>query len=151
MQDFLVKRCPWLFRGALISVTVLIFAIFSISFLAVYLPMKASDELYSNLRRTYSFHFIAMAYCIFLLLALWALTKTYWVGPGYNSKLFKSVKLERIEKEEEFNNPDARTFEESKHAEEEIKQAAEADLAPGAREGLIDSAIDSEDEKGLQD
>ena len=41
--------------------------------------------------------FIAVFYINFFLLAMWALARTYMVGPGYITDHFKSVKIEYLE------------------------------------------------------
>ena len=42
----------------------------------------------------YRLHFVGASYLTSLLLTLMALFMTYWVGPGFASDHFESVKLE---------------------------------------------------------
>ena len=45
---------------------------------------------------TLSNSFIGVTYITFVLLALWSLAMTYFVGPGYCREIFKSVPLDPV-------------------------------------------------------
>ena len=81
-------------NGALISVTLLILLGLTASFFFTVIIPKSTDEAFSNFASAGGFYFIAGTYSMMLLLSMWALVRTYTVGPGYTKDHFKSCKLE---------------------------------------------------------
>lgn len=50
--------------------------------------------LFTSFNQAFGFQFIGAVYLNFVLIAMWALVRTYNVGPGYTTDHFKSVKIE---------------------------------------------------------
>ena len=96
-KEFLVTKCRWLANGGLILVTILILAGFSYAFLYDFLWHRTEAVLLTDWNMAYRLHLIGACYLTSLLLTLMALFMTYWVGPGFASDHFKSVKMEAID------------------------------------------------------
>jgi len=77
-------------------VIVLVLTIFSYVFLLEFLPHKLRSDPYEDLHRSFQFSFITVSYSCCVLLAFWALTMTYLVGPGIVSQHFHSEALDPI-------------------------------------------------------
>lgn len=78
-------------------VTILILAGFSYAFLYEFLWHRTEAVLLTDWNMAYRLHLIGACYLTSLLLTLMALFMTYWVGPGFASDHFKSVKMEAID------------------------------------------------------
>ena len=97
VKDFLITNCKFIFNGALVWVTVLILATFTLSFMHGLLKRNGEVLIFKDLEKAYQLHFILVCYMTSLFLAISALFMTFYVGPGYSSEHFKSVKLEPLQ------------------------------------------------------
>jgi len=78
-------------------VTILILVVLTYFFVFDFLLRKTQSVLFTNLNKAYVFQFIGVCYMNCFLLAMWALARTYMVGPGFTTDHFKSVKFEYLD------------------------------------------------------
>jgi len=98
MENFLFSTTPYLFKGLLLWFTSLILVLFSYVFIALFLQERINDFKVGDTDEfSSSYKAIVGTYLACVFLALWALLTTYFVGPGYCSDHFKSVKLDPID------------------------------------------------------
>ena len=83
-------------NGGLIVLTVIILAILTYFFIFEYLYEKTQDVLFTSFNKAYGFQFVGACYLNFVVIAMWALARTYSVGPGFTKDIFKSVKIENL-------------------------------------------------------
>ena len=84
-------------NGALLVVTIVILCVLTYFFVFDFILKKTENVVFTDLSLALIYQFIAVFYLNFFLLAMWALARTYIVGPGYITDHFKSVKIEYLE------------------------------------------------------